>query len=155
MRILSGAAIFNDVGKILLVQQKEDGPQPLLWGLPGGHGEKNEGPEDVAIREVKEETNLDIKLTNFVHAGLLKVFDGTEYIIVTYKAKARNLDLLKIDTDEVKNYGWFSLEDITKEKVKFRGNFLKDPILKAFSKKLSDTGSFSVYCYTKEEAING
>jgi bis(5'-nucleosidyl)-tetraphosphatase len=30
------------------------------WGFPKGHAEKNETPEQAAVRELKEETNLDV-----------------------------------------------------------------------------------------------
>jgi 8-oxo-dGTP pyrophosphatase MutT (NUDIX family) len=30
------------------------------WGFPKGHGEEGESPEQAAIRELKEETNLDL-----------------------------------------------------------------------------------------------
>ena len=30
------------------------------WGFPKGHGEEGESPEEAAIRELKEETNLDV-----------------------------------------------------------------------------------------------
>jgi len=33
-----------------------------MWHFPGGKIEKNEQPEEAVIREIKEETNLDIKI---------------------------------------------------------------------------------------------
>lgn len=152
MRILADAAIFNDEGKILLIQQTKNGRQPFLWGLPGGHVEKDENPEEAAIREVKEETNLDISLTNFVHAEILYVSDGSEYLLVTYKAKSRDLNNIKIDSKEVNDYGWFSLKEIRDGKIKLRGDFLLPPLLKAFSPSLSTVDSFSISYYNQDEA---
>ena len=51
-----GCIIVED-GKVLLVQEKEG-----HWGLPKGHVEGNETYEETAIREVKEETNLDVEI---------------------------------------------------------------------------------------------
>lgn len=155
MKILSGAAIFNKDGKVLLVQQKKDGPQSLLWGLPGGHANDGESPADAAVREVKEETSLNIKLTNLVSVQILEVYDGSEYLLVTYKAKAQNLPDIEIDKSEVNDYGWFSLEDIKREKIKLRGSFLLPPVLKAFSGDFSDAESLFVSYYTREEAGPG
>lgn len=152
MRILAGAAIFNKEGKILLVQQTKSGRQPLRWGLPGGHAEGNENPEQTTIREIKEEVGLDIKLTNFVHAEILEVYDGSEYLLLTYKAETKNLDMTRIDSKEVNDYGWFDLEDIKRGKIKLRGNFLIKPITKAFSSTFGNLDSLSVYHYTKKEA---
>lgn len=44
--------------KLLLVKRAVE-PGKGLWGLPGGFIELNETPDEGAIRELKEETNLD------------------------------------------------------------------------------------------------
>ena len=53
----AAAIITNDDGKILL-QRRSDKD---LWGLPGGCQELGESFKDTIIREVKEETNLDVE----------------------------------------------------------------------------------------------
>ena len=57
----AAAAIVNDKGELLL-QSRADRD---MWGLPGGCQEVGERFEDVVIREVKEETNLDVKEEDF------------------------------------------------------------------------------------------
>lgn len=52
----AAAIIINEKGQILL-QSRSDNNR---WGLPGGCQELGERFEDTIIREVKEETNLDI-----------------------------------------------------------------------------------------------
>ncbi len=44
--------------KIVLVKRAKE-PGKGRWGLPGGFIEREESPEIAAIRELKEETNLD------------------------------------------------------------------------------------------------
>ncbi len=56
----AAAIIVNDKGQILL-QSRADNDR---WGLPGGCQELGERFEDTIIREVKEETNLDITENN-------------------------------------------------------------------------------------------
>ncbi len=53
----AAAIIVNEKGQILL-QSRADNNR---WGLPGGCQELGERFEDTVIREVKEETNLDVK----------------------------------------------------------------------------------------------
>ena len=51
------AAIILNEGKVLL-QRRTDSD---LWGLPGGCQELGENFKDTIIREIKEETNLDVE----------------------------------------------------------------------------------------------
>lgn len=53
----TAAIIVNDNGQILM-QRRADKD---IWGLPGGCQELGERFEDTIIREIKEETNLDVK----------------------------------------------------------------------------------------------
>lgn len=52
------AIIFDDEKRILLCHRRDYD----LWNLPGGELEKNEAPWDGVVREVKEETNLDVSV---------------------------------------------------------------------------------------------
>jgi 8-oxo-dGTP diphosphatase len=56
-----GVIVIED-GKVLLVQRKFE-PRKGGWTLPAGFVEYDEHVEDCAVRELKEETNLDVKLT--------------------------------------------------------------------------------------------
>lgn len=50
------AVVFNDKNGILLVQEKSDG----CWSLPGGWADIGFSPKEIAVKEVKEETGLDV-----------------------------------------------------------------------------------------------
>lgn len=52
------SAIILKDGKILLIHRKKNGEE--YWVFPGGGVEDTETPEAGIIREVKEETNLDV-----------------------------------------------------------------------------------------------
>ncbi len=77
--ILPGSTviILNELGEVLL-QKRPEG----RWGLPGGLMNLGESFEQVAIREVLEETGLHIQ-----NLRLLHVFSGEEFY-----AKAPNGD---------------------------------------------------------------
>lgn len=64
MVMLNSTAVIltNSENQILLQKRSDNG----LWGLPGGLLELDETIEEGAIREVKEETNLDIRITKFI-----------------------------------------------------------------------------------------
>ncbi len=56
------AAIFNNSGEILLME-RADGSG---WCLPCGWVEPNEKPSEAVIREVREETGLEVEVVHFV-----------------------------------------------------------------------------------------
>lgn len=60
--VFSGGCLFNQDGKVLL-QRRGDSNK---WGFPGGAIEIGETPEMAAIREVREETGLDVKVSDLI-----------------------------------------------------------------------------------------
>ena len=63
-----GAVILQD-GKVLIVKRKYD-PLAGQWSLPGGGVELGETLEDSVVREMLEETGLDIEV-----GPVIEVFD--------------------------------------------------------------------------------
>ncbi|MGB8002087.1 MAG: NUDIX domain-containing protein [Anaerobacillus sp.] len=54
--------IFNEEDHVLLQKRTDVG----LWGIPSGHVEIGETVSEAAVREVKEETNLDITIKKLI-----------------------------------------------------------------------------------------
>jgi 8-oxo-dGTP diphosphatase len=78
--IVSGFVFLNEGEAILLVKQKYGRE---YWSLPGGVMEQGESIEQAVIREVKEETGLDICLSRLIgvyskpdECGLALTFEG-------------------------------------------------------------------------------
>ena len=61
-KVGSDAAIFNEKGEILLMD-RADGTG---WCLPCGWVDPNERPVDTAVREVREETGLEVEVVRLV-----------------------------------------------------------------------------------------
>lgn len=51
---------------LLLKRSGQDKNDPVCWDLPGGGIDWGEQPLNAAIREAKEEANLDIKVNNII-----------------------------------------------------------------------------------------
>ena len=61
--------IKNDDGEILIVKRhpkSKTGPE--MWELPGGKVEKGEHFADALVREIREETSLDVNVGDFCEA---------------------------------------------------------------------------------------
>jgi len=58
----TAAVIWNEAGEILLQRRSDDGQ----WGLPGGSCDPGEEPAETIVREVREETGLDVIPVSFV-----------------------------------------------------------------------------------------
>lgn len=56
------AAVRDDDGRILLIHKVDNN----LWALPGGGHDPGESITDTVIREVKEETGLDVEVVRLV-----------------------------------------------------------------------------------------
>jgi len=82
----AAGVVIEKEGKILLVKRKYE-PYKGDWCLPAGFMEYDESPEQCAIRETKEELNVDVELD-----GLYGVYSGkddprTHAVLVMYWAK--------------------------------------------------------------------
>lgn len=60
----SRVVILNDEREVLLLRQYQDGKD--IWLVPGGAVETNENSAEAAVREVKEETGLDVEIEKLI-----------------------------------------------------------------------------------------
>ncbi|MFH0993505.1 MAG: NUDIX domain-containing protein [bacterium] len=112
--ILNAACVVipNDKGEILLQQRSDN----QLWGLPGGLMELGESIAQTAIREVKEETNLDVTLTGFVGvfvnpAMTWRKTDKAQVICHSFVGAIAG-GTLAINDGESLNFGWFGPDNL-------------------------------------------
>lgn len=82
-----GAIILDDQKRLLLQQRSEDGH----WTLPSGAIDPGETPQEAVIREVKEETNLDVKVTSIAgvcggrnYRHVYPGGDSAEFVVVLF-----------------------------------------------------------------------
>lgn len=61
---LAGAILLDNSNKILLIHRNT--PKLKQWELPGGKMEHGELPNETAIRELKEELDIEIDILNYI-----------------------------------------------------------------------------------------
>lgn len=60
--VFTGGCVFDERGRVLLQKRGDSGNR----GFPGGAIELGETPENAAIRELKEETGLDVVVNSLI-----------------------------------------------------------------------------------------
>lgn len=99
--------IVVDQDKILIQQRSKTSPGSGLWNFPGGSVEENESIEIAAIRELKEESNLDVEESDLTYLGN---YVG-KYLIIHFFITREYTGEVKIN-QESDDYKWISLKDI-------------------------------------------
>ena len=135
MRIASRVVILKQ-DKILFIHRINSGKE--YYVLPGGAIEENESPEEAAIREIKEETDFDIKIESLlweleedVNGEIRK---GHYFLVKEFKGTLR-LGGPEVNRQSENNkylFEWVSLDRLNDCFVYPQG--LKEEILKRFSK---------------------
>lgn len=74
------ALVVDDQGRVLLQRRADSGN----WALPGGTMDLGETLGECVIREVKEETGLDVEIT-----GLLGIYTDPEHVIAYADGEVR------------------------------------------------------------------
>ena len=85
---LGVAAFVQDVHNWVLLEKRSDCG---WWGLPGGRLEVGESVSETAVREVKEETGLDIEVV-----CLIGIYSDPHERIVTYSDTQHGVQLIDI-----------------------------------------------------------
>ena len=100
-----GCVVINE-NKVLLVRQNKG-----HWEFPKGHVEENETEKETAIREVKEETNLDVEIISDKRYVIQYVTDkGNDKMAVYFIAKPLSMDLER-QVSEIQTLDWFEFDD--------------------------------------------
>ncbi len=91
--------ILIEDNSILLVKQKVSDKRN--WSLPGGRLERGETLEQGIVREMKEETGLDIKILKMLYVCDVKASDNTVlHITFLLKRVCGKLELPSNESDE-------------------------------------------------------
>ena len=101
-----GCIVINSNDEVLLIQHNAG-----HWDFPKGHVEDGETEVQTAIREVKEETNIDVDV-NEEYRYSTKYSPKEDVIKEVIYFLARNIsDEKQAQLEEVREVRWFSMSD--------------------------------------------
>ncbi|MFD9885407.1 NUDIX domain-containing protein [Streptomyces alboflavus] len=78
--VAASAVVVDGQGRVLLQRRSDSG----LWALPGGGMEMADSLPGAAVREVKEETGLDVEIT-----GLVGTYTDPKHVIAYSDGEVR------------------------------------------------------------------
>lgn len=116
IRLGCSAVIFDEAReKVLLTKRADNG----LWCLPSGGVDPGERVEETILREVWEETGLQVRVRR-----LIGVYSDPDWLVVYDEQNAVQIVALSFEaeissgkpglSDETSDWGYFSLEEIDK-----------------------------------------
>ncbi len=102
------AAVFNDLGQVLLTRRSDNG----RWGIVGGVMEPGDSPAGAIVREVREETSLDVEIERLsgVYTEPEMAYsngDRAQYVTVCFRCRVVAGEA-RVNDDESVDVRWFS-----------------------------------------------
>jgi len=115
-KIVLGGVVIKD-GKILILQRHENEEiYPGMWELPSGKRELLEPWDDSLMREIKEETGIDVEIImpfsvfDYQIEKEKEIHDSTQINFLVKPIKGAEVKL----SNEHQNHAWISKEEIDK-----------------------------------------
>lgn len=127
---LTMRGIAKKNGKIAILRRHlKSRTNPHKWELPGGKVDSGEFFDEALIREMKEETNLDVSIGDFYEAIQDDyIHKRTVQVIMKVNILSEEFKI----SDEHDNYKWADLEEI---KLLYQENKLSTAFAKVLEKK--------------------
>ena len=100
--LVYGVILLNFLGEIAIVRGRKSGK----WSLPKGHGRLRETPIEASIREMREETGVD--LTGIPLDDEIRFNSGTYFVFIINERIA----LLPEDNEEIMETMWVHILNI-------------------------------------------
>lgn len=102
--------VFKD-GKVLLGKRIKTGSG--MFNSPGGHLDFGESFTDCAIRETREEADIEISNVSFVCLNnVVGERYGGHYVVLTLRADWLSGEALNCEPERCEGWGWYNLDQL-------------------------------------------
>ncbi len=106
-----GAAVFNDEGNVLMIRTQKWAHK---WGIPGGKIKRGESSEAAIVRELKEETGLEVRNIRFVQMQDCiepdEYYRSAHFVLLNYRCEALSQQGVRLN-DEGEEWKWTAIAD--------------------------------------------
>jgi ADP-ribose pyrophosphatase YjhB (NUDIX family)/phosphoglycolate phosphatase-like HAD superfamily hydrolase len=126
-----GALIFNHVGQALMIRTHKWSDR---WGIPGGKIKWGEPSETALLREIKEETDLEVTNIEFVlvqdciHSK--EFYRDAHFVLLNYTCRTRARDPIVALNEEGREFRWLAPDDALKLPLNQPTKILIEAVLK-------------------------
>lgn len=110
-----GVMVFKE-GKVLMAKRKGSHGAGE-YSFPGGHLEYMESFEECAIREVREETGIEIKNIKFQFVTNTKKYTPKHYVHIGLTANWASGEPKTLEPEKSEEWGWYSLDELPNGKI--------------------------------------
>jgi 8-oxo-dGTP diphosphatase len=125
-------ALVVEAGRLLLIRRGID-PFKGWWDIPGGFLDPGEHPEDGAIREVREETGLDVRLMSSFGIFMDTYGDEDTYTLnLMYLAEPVGGSIQP--ADDAVEIGWFAPDELP-DQIAFQNGQL---VVEAWRRRMTE-----------------
>ena len=117
-QVAVGAVVFKD-DKVLMVKRSNP-PAKGMWAVPGGKINPGETMQQALIREIKEETGLDIEVREIVYVFDVIQYDDNDhisfhYVIIDFSCELQGGKLKA--GDDALEVRWVSKKDLNQMNI--------------------------------------
>jgi ADP-ribose pyrophosphatase YjhB (NUDIX family) len=118
----SFAIVFDESGRVLLSHRRDLD----LWNLPGGRIEVGELPDEAAVREVREETGLDVEVMRLT--GVYGRNDQKADMVFAFECRIAGGELAA--TGEADRHEWFGIDELPPNTIPKQVARIRDALLR-------------------------
>ena len=110
-------------GRLLMVEERAHGQ--LVFNQPAGHLEPDESLSEAALRETREETGWEVKLTAFIGAYQWKAVnpdgsDGRHYLRFAFAAEPLAHDATRVLDEGIVQALWMTPSELRDQQARHR-----------------------------------
>ena len=131
------ACVVKD-SKILLVKESR-GSKAGFWGMPKGAVDQGESPAKAVLRELREECGIGGKVIGLI-AIRERINNGIPGIFIAYSVTIDEYEI-KIDPNEISEYGWFSMSEF--DNIKWISQAMRDIASSSLDGKILNLTDYS------------